>query len=108
MNSVIFALCVVFFGDLLAYPVTFHHDFRSGKLPSSHLSVSGRNAENLISTDENGILLHFPNGTPPEQFVAIESKFRLRGDFEVTARFQIDEFPKQGSRTEAGISLELI
>jgi hypothetical protein len=84
---VILMSMAVFLG--LAWPATeFHQDFRGGSLDTAALKVVG---SDRTMADAGGLLVRVPRGSASPQRIGVETRFKIRGDFEATATFKILE-----------------
>jgi len=67
----------------------FHQDFRGGELDRRALMLVGGDAEKLVKAERGGLRVRIPAGLDKPAAVGITPRFYIRGDFEITATFEI-------------------
>jgi hypothetical protein len=67
----------------------YRQDFRGGKFDNKTLRLVGGNAEELITTEPEGLRIRMPAGRKNPAPVGVVPRFRIHGDFEITATFAI-------------------
>ena len=67
----------------------FHQDFRGGKFDSKMLKLVGADARELVKTEEDGLNIRIPAGLNKPMPVGVAPRFRIHGDFEITASYTI-------------------
>ena len=67
----------------------YHQDFRGGKFDSKTWRLVGGNAEERIKVEQGGLRITIPAGLNNPAAVGIVPRFRIRGDFEITATIEI-------------------
>ena len=68
--------------------VEYRRNFRSGNFDSRGLKVEGpAGRKDLVTADSGGIRIEVPPAT--DKPVGVRTRFRVRGDFEITAGFVV-------------------
>ena len=67
----------------------FHQDFRGGKFDSKMLKLVGADAREWVKAEKDGLNIRFPAGLNKPMPVGVAPRFRIHGDFEITASFAI-------------------
>ena len=67
----------------------YHQDFRSGKFDYKTLRLVGGSAEELVKAETEGLRIRMPAGVHNPAAVGVVPRFRVRGDFEITATVAI-------------------
>jgi Protein of unknown function (DUF1583) len=67
----------------------FHQDFRGGKFDSKMLKLVGADARELVKAEEDGLNIRIPAGLNKPMPVGVAPRFRIHGDFEITASIAI-------------------
>jgi Protein of unknown function (DUF1583) len=67
----------------------YHQDFRGGKFDNKTLRLVGGRAEELVTAERDGLRIRMPAGRKNPAAVGVVPRFRIRGDFEITATFTI-------------------
>lgn len=85
----------------------YHHDFRDGAFDDENLELI--NGSDHVDVDSNGLQFHLAGGTEDSAWAAIEPKFKVQGDFEITAAYEILEMvpPKAGNGTRLQVRAAL-
>ena len=67
------------------------HDFRGGKFDRDVLAYSGQTPEQYFTPEKEGLRLRYSGGNAPPSYntAGIVYRFHARGDFVVTARYEI-------------------
>ncbi len=65
------------------------HNFRGKSFDELRFRYSGPNADRYISSEDEGLRIHYPAGDLPKSPVGIVWNCRVRGDFVATARYEI-------------------
>ena len=85
MNAMLLAtLCVI--GQANEYAQTFHHDFRSGPLPDELVRNPGYYP---MDFEKDGLRIKLPKDRKNMGQVGIITNFPIKGDFEITAAYEI-------------------
>jgi len=102
-------LFIAAFPSLAQEPIK--HDFRGSKLDRDVLNYSGQTPEKYITPEEEGLRLRYTGvGAPPSNNTAgVAWRFHARGDFVVTAKYEILnlERPKKGWAVGAELYLRV-
>jgi hypothetical protein len=67
----------------------FHQDFRSGAFDYRSLRFEGGNIEQFVKPERDGLHIRIPAGLRNPAPVGVVPRFRIHGDFEITASFAI-------------------
>jgi Protein of unknown function (DUF1583) len=67
----------------------FHQDFKGGKFDAKMLKLVGGDARELVKTEEDGLHIRIPAGLDKPLPVGVAPRFRIHGDFEITASYTI-------------------
>ena len=67
----------------------FHQDFRGGAFDYKTLRLVGGDAEQLVKVKREGLHIRMPAGLNNPAAVGVAPRFRVHGDFEITASFTI-------------------
>lgn len=87
----------------------FTHDFRRGVAGIPALQLIGPNAQHVIKPDDQGIRLILTEKRKKRDPVGVATKFCLRGDFEITASYELlkADVPVKGYGTGARLWMKL-
>jgi hypothetical protein len=86
MNALLLALlCTV--GQTDEYVQDFHHDFRGTRLPEVLGRQGGSGA--VMTTESEGLRITLPKGRKGTGQVGVFTTFPVKGDFEITAAYEI-------------------
>lgn len=69
--------------------VEFAQDFRGKRFDIRTMKIDGANAEQLVRPEDAGLRITIPAGTGKPGPVGVATQFGVRGDFEITAGYQI-------------------
>ena len=69
--------------------VTYHHDFRRSAFDYRALQLVGTGASQLVKAEEGGLRIRMPVNVGKVPPVGIAPRFRVHGDFEITASYEI-------------------
>jgi hypothetical protein len=84
----------------------FYHDFQKNGLSNEKLVITGPNAVNRVKAEEKGVRVKLPaEKSNKYDTVGVAAQFGIKGDFEVTARYEIIEAPQPAEG--AGVGFEL-
>lgn len=72
----------------------FHQDFRGGKLDEQALELIGNDAAQFVKRENDGLRITLPAGAGKKGAVGVAGRFQLRGDFEVTATYELLDGPE--------------
>jgi len=77
----------------------FFQDFRGDKAISDYLKFIGPNAETIAKHDDAGLRITIPPEQLARETVGLRSTFGLKGDFEITASYEMlhDDRPQDGN-----------
>lgn len=86
----------------------FYHDFRGGQFDSESLTLVGENTKQFVRSDNDGLRIVQmeedevlrPHGCSP--------RFKIQGDFEITASFEILQLSRPSQGYGAGVSLRVL
>jgi hypothetical protein len=67
----------------------FHQDFRGGKYDYKALKLVGGDAQQLVRPERGGLRIRIPPGLDKPAAVGVAPRFRIHGDFEITAAYTI-------------------
>jgi enterochelin esterase-like enzyme len=84
----------------------FYHDFRKNGLSNEKLMITGPNAAQWVKAEEKGARVKLPaEKSKKYDTVGVAAQFGIKGDFEVTARYEIIDAPQPAEG--AGVGFEL-
>ena len=81
--------------------------FREGIANRPELHLLGADAGAMVSIQPEGLRFQIPAGRKNPGEVGVESKLRLRGDFQITLEYQIHAFPESTPKLGAGAVLQI-
>jgi hypothetical protein len=84
----------------------FHQDFRKNPTKPGVLKFMGKNAKKLIQFKQGGVHFAFPANKGGQTPVGIGPRFKLRGDFTITAAFEILQ-EAEPAPDSAGLNLHI-
>ena len=67
----------------------FHQDLKGGKFDSKMLKLVGGDGGKFVKTEEDGLHIRMPAGLDKPLPVGVAPRFRIHGDFEITASYAI-------------------
>src|SRR5947209_2889421 len=77
----------------------FYHDFQKNGLSNEKLVITGPNAVNWVKAEEKGVRVKLPaEKSKKYDTVGVAARFGIKGDFEVTARYEIIEIGRASCR----------
>lgn len=85
----------------------FYRSFRGVPIDPVDLQVVGTQLNNLARTEGGGLRVRLPAGQPKLPPVGVRTCFQVRGDFEITAGFQLVNVASPQTGHGAGVSLYL-
>jgi hypothetical protein len=103
-------LAVFFLGWSLAASAeqdVFEQDFRSTMSPTKLRLVGGEQPTKYCTVSANGLKCTIPPGTEAVSTCGVETRFVIRGDFEITAGFQLLDVPKPDQGQGAGVKISI-
>jgi hypothetical protein len=71
------------------------------------ITLHGRDAQNGARGDGRGLRIRLPVNKEPASLVYVEARFRVRGDFEITAGYELVAIGKPPPSEGAGVSLSV-
>ncbi len=100
----------VFAADPYTGPLAqvFQVDFRQESFDVQSLALVGGHAEELVHAEPSGLRVQMPAGMGNPETVGIKPRFRVRGDFDISAEFEIlqADKPTDGYGIGAQMSIE--
>jgi hypothetical protein len=82
----------------------YRWDFRTGHFDNLSLEPHGKGAVNLLRPTERGLQISLPVGKP-SGFVGFAPRFKVRGDFEISLTFEIEQMTTPESGYGSGVSI---
>lgn len=92
------------------YPQTYEQSFRDTDVKPESWNFTNRRSEQLVRFEPAGVRIDLPAGEPMS--AGIISQFRVKGDFEITLRFEMLKTPrpedagKSGTRFSLNVTLD--
>jgi hypothetical protein len=85
----------------------FAYDFRGGKPLPPALDLYGPDVAQVVRPEPRGLRITLPGKRARTDSIRVWPRFRLRGDFEITAGYEILRAEKPASGSGVGVSLAL-
>jgi len=87
---------------------TFVQDFRNGQLDRRVLSLVGKQVHQFVALEKAGLRVRQSKPDQSLEPVGCQTRFAIRGNFEVTASFEILDAPKTRIGFGNGVTLRLV
>jgi hypothetical protein len=91
----------------IALAAQFEFQFQQDVAQQPALRLYGPNVRQVAKTDSQGLRLNLPAGRSDRGAVGVESRFQIRGDFEITLGYELLSVPEPAPADGAGVSLWL-
>ncbi len=92
----------------LAQAERIEYQFRDGFTKQPLLRLMGADVEPMAVVQPEGLRFNIPAGREYTGDVGIESRHRLRGDFEITLEYELVALPKPPPKLGAGAVLQIV